>query len=481
MEAQVLRRSRRPRLGQSASDAPCSRRRGFTLVEMLVAMALTLIMVYAIAEFYAYVGDTVRDGRAMIEMGSQLRATTQRLKSDLDSLTVRVVPWTDEGNNSGYFEYLEGGASDLYPLGSSANAVTDTASYQSINLTTLLGDMDDYLAGTIRSDSVPFTSPNRSILVSGSATPPNQFTSRDAEFAWWTGFADTSGDGAWQPDEPRFLYRRELIIAPHLNEVDTASGSTVPHLRNAITSSESIYDFHQIYDISARPGPVINGVQTFVANSLADLARRENRFAHVWGAGNHEQPLDLNPAKWGFPNATDGRRDSTNSQALYRWVLGGDRKGEDVMLSNLLAFDVRAYDQDALVYVDSAGSVAIAPGDAAYPGGTTVAARGAYVDLNYNSYLMTPQNSVFSAPALGGMGNTYDTWALSYERFGPGDGRAMNGLDDDNNGIVDDEGERATTPPYDIPLRGAQVKIRVYDTSSRQVRQATVTANFAKD
>src|SRR3954451_24321067 len=44
-------------------------RRAFTLIEMLIAMVLTLILVYAIAEFYAFIGDTVKDGRASIEMG----------------------------------------------------------------------------------------------------------------------------------------------------------------------------------------------------------------------------------------------------------------------------------------------------------------------------------------------------------------------------------------------------------------------------
>ncbi|HUE74435.1 MAG TPA: prepilin-type N-terminal cleavage/methylation domain-containing protein, partial [Pirellulaceae bacterium] len=48
-------------------------RRAFTLLELLVAMALTLLLVYAMAEFYSYVGDTVRDGRAIVEMGSDIR------------------------------------------------------------------------------------------------------------------------------------------------------------------------------------------------------------------------------------------------------------------------------------------------------------------------------------------------------------------------------------------------------------------------
>src|SRR5262249_24293594 len=79
---------------------------------MLVAMVLTLLLVTAIAEFYAIAGDSVKDGRAMIEMGGQLRAAVQRLKADLDLITVTVQPWTDEGSASGYFEYFEGIAND---------------------------------------------------------------------------------------------------------------------------------------------------------------------------------------------------------------------------------------------------------------------------------------------------------------------------------------------------------------------------------
>src|SRR4051794_14116285 len=59
-------------------------RRAFTLIEMLIAMVLTLILVYAIAEFYAFIGDTVKDGRASIEMGTQLRSAVERVKADLD-------------------------------------------------------------------------------------------------------------------------------------------------------------------------------------------------------------------------------------------------------------------------------------------------------------------------------------------------------------------------------------------------------------
>ena len=79
--------------------SPIAYRRAFTLVEMLVAMALTLILVYAIAHFYAIIGDAVKDGRGMIEMNQQLRAVTQRLKLDL-----RTV---DDDWNSRALEALE--------------------------------------------------------------------------------------------------------------------------------------------------------------------------------------------------------------------------------------------------------------------------------------------------------------------------------------------------------------------------------------
>jgi len=43
---------------------------------------------------------------------------------------------------------------------------------------------------------------------------------------------------------------------------------------------------------------------------------------------------------------------------------------------------------------------------------------------------------------------------------------------------VDDIGERETAPPYDVPLPGIQVKFRLYEFDSRQIRAASVTREF---
>jgi hypothetical protein len=59
--------------------------------------------------------------------------------------------------------------------------------------------------------------------------------------------------------------------------------------------------------------------------------------------------------------------------------------------------------------------------------------------------------------------------------------RSTNGLDDDGNNGVDDPGERETSPPYPYPLRGIEVKIRIYEPTTRQVRQATVSGDFLQE
>jgi hypothetical protein len=88
-------------------------------------------------------------------------------------------------------------------------------------------------------------------------------------------------------------------------------------------------------------------------------------------------------------------------------------------------------------------------------------------------------------------GATYDTWALSYEKDGmdqlntgtspPRFDWATDGLDNDGVNGVDDTGERETVPPYPQPLRGLRVRIRIYEPSTRQIRQATVETDFLRE
>ena len=45
-------------------------------------------------------------------------------------------------------------------------------------------------------------------------------------------------------------------------------------------------------------------------------------------------------------------------------------------------------------------------------------------------------------------------------------------------GVVDDAGERATSPPDPSPLRGIEIRLRCYEPTSRQLRQVTIRHTF---
>ena len=252
------------------------------------------------------------------------------------------------------------------------------------------------------------------------------------------------------------------------------------------------------------------------------------------------------------------------------WYRIGDdatRIGDDVLLTNVIGFDVKAWDPNAAVLVQkipdpsdpnkSIDEIVSLPGDPGYPatverlrhgGGDMDYTTGAYVDLNYMARLLTEPNAYPDYPYMFGTtvglpiphfareGNhrslaygtvnvfanykqpfdyypaVYDTWSLHYEynhqwvnyvsenpadsnRVDPSttststgfvgdedrDGtydEATDGLDNNNANGVDDIGERETQPPYNVPLQGIQIRIRVFEPGSRQVREVTLVQKF---
>ncbi|QDU31244.1 hypothetical protein ETAA8_63970 [Anatilimnocola aggregata] len=438
-------------------------RSAFTLIELLIAMALTLILVYAIAEFYAYVGNAVRDSRAMIELGGQLRSVGQQLQDDLDSLTLRPEPWIDPNASPGYFTIYEGPYSDSRP-DSGTNDITTINTNQipdvvNNNVTTLVGDGDDVIAMTIRAGDVPFQ---------GRYNGGTQ-TSQFAEVVWFATFTDTNGDGDWDLGEPRLLCRRQLIIRPDLGVLGTYGT-----LSNAI-------DFWDDNDVSARISYNSTSMQfQVVANSLADLSLRENRF----GCALQGNGTAINSTSW---KEIDIKPSDVNSLNVY--TLSGNAFGEDRVLSNVLAFDIRAFDPTAPIYEDSSSQTALTPGDpgfaALFGSGTpTRIGVGAWVDLYYNQVLAAQGVAAGSRPSSSFSGSSgasipfWDTWPLAYELPPYNTGTGLDGLDTDGVNGVDDAGERQTQPPYAAPLRGVQVRIRVYEPQTRQARQITVGTDF---
>lgn len=410
------------------------RRDGLTLVEILVAAAVSLIVILALVQLFKHSGDIVSDGRATIEMAGQIRRAASQVRQDLAGLTVPTSPWPSDAASDGYFEYVEGPQWDGLVLDGNASndAFADGDVY---------GDLDDVLMFTARSNARPFVGRYNG----------NTIESNLAEIVFWT---------VLQPNGEALLYRRVLLIRP-----DLAGGG-------AVGTAAALQAFYNQNDVSVRID-TSNG--NLYANSLSDLTKRENRSFHV--------PKAANGSGFPFP---------LNTTLLRNSVQSGTFQGEDVLLGHVVAFDAKVYDVNALLLQDAASGRALEPSDPAYAlGSLPVIGQGAYVDLGYGRYRSGASSRFAGAPhaksqlspgVVGGF--TFCTWSQHYERDGINqNGNALtdegtDGLDNDGAFGIDDGGELETSPPYPFALRSLQIKIRVVDIQTQKVRQMTIQNDF---
>ncbi len=438
---------------------------GMTLVEMLAAMAVTLILILALAQVFEIIGDNVADGRAIVEMSSAIRDTANRLQDDLDAVTVPVRPWPEPGSGLGYLEYLEGTGFDLAPN----FALWDPT--KPLQSASIIGDSDDVLAFTVRNSGQPFVG----------RLHGNTIRSNVAEIVWWLEPSDTNGNGQWDWKpleglrETFTLHRRVLLVLP--DQTNQPAGV-------------SPKQFHMGNDLSVR---LESG--RLVANSLADLTKRQNRAGHVPESGSgpvpNNFPYPIRPAM--VPGSL-----AINANSLMPRQ-AGNYLGEDVILSDVIGFDIKIFDPTVkLVYnpvndpLDPRETVV--PGDPSFDPNAKAQGFGGFVDLGFLRYQPGVRSLFAGSPHAKSKLRqlVYDTWSLDYEYDGFNQDQDLlidegtDGLDTkDNNGVfrygVDDLGERETSPPYPHPLRGIQIIIRTLDPDSRQVRQITVTSDFTPE
>jgi prepilin-type N-terminal cleavage/methylation domain-containing protein len=439
--------------------------RGYTLVELLVASVLTLLLMTAVVQVFSRVGNGISGARRALEQFGRLRDAEAQLRMDLAGATATMLPpqrleaapgyfeiiagWSAQQINANWFQQPDGGWSmQPSPVDASGNADTT------------VGRRGHVLMFTTRSTAQPFVG-----RCAGSTSGTIQ--SYVAEVAWFL--------------RGRTLHRRVLLVVTPAPAVQSQIGA-------------SPIGFYANNDISVH---VQNG--NLVFNTLADLTKREYRFAHPL-----DQGFPFDAARWGqlglptlrecsssswcqggtallpAPNPPPQRsadiwgENKSNDVALlvpehYPAVNPEDatRLADDVVLNNVIGFDVKVWDNKAQQYVELG-----------QPGAVSFGGTGIGPAINNGSY-----PNPLAAP-------TYDTWSSSYENEGinfgnsgnhqpdPRAGKSTNGFDDDQSGVVDDQSEWLTSPPYLAPLRGIQVKIRCFEPDSRQVREVTVEQDF---
>ena len=109
----------------SRSDfRPSSRRRGVTLVEMLVTVAVLIIIMTILVQVFQAATGALSAAQSLQQLDDQLRRLDGTIRSDLLGVTAHFTPPLDPAQNLGYFEYGENEFADmpggrqrrLYPL-----------------------------------------------------------------------------------------------------------------------------------------------------------------------------------------------------------------------------------------------------------------------------------------------------------------------------------------------------------------------------
>jgi hypothetical protein len=526
------------RVSRSQTELPARARsrRGLSVVELLAATVISLIVMGATVQLFGTVGNQISNGRSNIELGDRIRTAVERLRKDLRGHTADTLTWNRPEDASGYLEIVKGPAiywdqnawKQWVPMsGQNQTAPTSVSTAVTTAGSTLAGYTKDMLFFTSRSRDQPFV--GRVVNASGQNMTVE---SQVAEVAWYlqpTNLGTPQNPVATTP--PTYtLYRRQMLVLPGLatigpNAIATGTPPSIPANRyyDSYSGSTSIPSGTvPLCDISAHPDGVntwspSTGLPNMILNSLADLSYRENRFAHFFAPASSSNNAYGNTAFGSgqpfpiYPSQVSPFPQSPAADPNLRY-------GEDVVLSNVLSFDIKVWDPWAQVKQDSKGNPLV-PSDPGYSGGSTIGSGvyGAYVDLNWNngapvtnpsgvpapyfaqgfyglgskSYLTpspAPTNSSPIAPAPVSGCATYDTWSAGYETwlYNPTGSTPQtsnisnNGFDDMGSG-VDSPNERLTCPPYPVPLRGVQIKIRTYEFTSKQVREVTLQESFVPD
>lgn len=546
-------------VGLARVAARAKRRPGYTLVEIMVATALSLILMLAVVRVFADVADSIAAARDTLEMSDRLRTAAAVIRQDVDGITALPMPPLNPDEGQGYLQITEGAMGALVAPEGMASNITDPSNVVSDSTA---GDLDDIVMFTAKSDGRPFIGRFNT----------GTLESNVAEIVYFV--------------RGRTLYRRTLLVNPGalsqmVSVIDNDGDGRLDSSDN--WNSQSAY---ALFDVSCHLQQDPSGTEWhLVPNTLGDLTRLECRFAHSqdpttgsfpghphqsagWSLfglptlrecsswdffedwwSNRGLP-DLPTAISDFKTGTDGTYDAWLNPLPWDNVdpdtgdidgsldyINGTRIGEDVLLTNVLSFDVKVWDPGAPIMYQPSTTTTLVPGDPKYlvfvrdyvaAGGSLnnttprPIAYGAYVDLNYMcrlgplstsppvdervpNYTNSLKPADVPEPQFNGPGHwrsgmrgpapntsatsgasVYDTWSTSYESDGinqdTGDDTLVdegtNGYDDDGANGVDDAGERETSPPYPYPLRGIQIKLRTFDPDSRQIREVTIVHDF---
>ena len=231
---------------------------GYTLVEVLIATTLALMLMAAVARMFGQLGASVNNSRATLETADRLRAAALRHANGPRRPDRHHASAPPRRERRGLLRVcrrqLRGRDADQ-PVNDHLRAyqarTTAASAVSGAAVAGTVGEQGDILMFTTRNSNRPFNG-----LLNG-----NTIQSETAEVAWFL--------------RGHNLHRRVLLVAPGVTLSGADPGST----------------FFSNNDISVH---LDTQSGQLVPNTLADLTRRECRFAHaVYGADAGTYPYDV--------------------------------------------------------------------------------------------------------------------------------------------------------------------------------------------
>jgi prepilin-type N-terminal cleavage/methylation domain-containing protein len=417
------------------------RRQGFTIVELLVAMALIVFIMAILSEAFVKSTQVFRDFKSLGDMNGRLRAATNFLAEDLaaehfDGKRRLSDPgfFSNGPPSAGFFRVWQQSASVNEGNDLDGNpSYTSTGTFLHFTSKKRGNGFQDFVRADVSGDvNSPLPSlPYWDSRYQGSPPPlgvptfPRTYHSQWYQVAW---FLRPNGRFTENGTTQLYtLYRHQLAIVTDNTSVNwgTAAGQTV-------ASTTTGYDEISCYaDTTGR----------FYFPNPADITVPERRFGMTTTAGTYGTPV---AGTNGYP--IYDTPPASNTYDLVPASAANTKKGADLVLNDVLSFDVRF-----LVLVPPSSGT-----------GSWVPASD-FMDLNtlnttYGGYKAQP-----NFPASG-TGAVFDTWSSV--------------LDDtyDYSGWASTIPFRqlGTTNAQDIQIKAIKVSIRIWDFKTQRARQVSL-------
>lgn len=445
-------------------------RSGFTLIEMLVAVTLVTLMMTLFASVFQIATDLMGRQKGVAENDQRARMIVTLLHNDLKNRTfLEVAPW--------------GAGEDT----AAANANLDKRKgYFCISENDPSNDADDVLSFTVKLDSTNDKFFGRAHALAdggGSLTSTNQPENDDERTD-----ANETGSSVWAEViyfvRNGVLYRRVMLIRD-IDDGTPRDGSavalvTTPYEAGGATRNMwTDFDYSIHYDlITSKPSfhgradlnNNIGSVPTSTNVTSLGIPHYRFGFNHATGLprevvgttfiGRYLQQETSSPT-FGYPGRITGPSPNPmdpgaapartiNANGIVTEYADGTRVGDDMLLANVHAFDVKVWDPAASYGPNNVDDLG-APGTD----------DGAYVDVGHAGTRGFYRTSVNQNTAYG---NTFDTWHPNCDLPSGGATQDPPPFRPAVNG---------TTKFVRNPLRAIQIKIRFFDVTSGQVREVT--------